>query len=113
MVFRFSRAPRQHGFVYVGGMGDIIISRLYFLEEFRRDSVYSVTLLSNPAELCYPMPPEHGKGTPKKRVSTSATADLHMYILCRSAIKFTFLPKNNNHVSTSKHKRNKMLTYEL
>ena len=31
------------------------------------------------------------KGTLKECVSTSATADLHMYFLLRSAIKFTFL----------------------
>ena len=59
----------------------------------RSNSVYSVTFLSNPAELRYPMPPEHTKGTPKERVYTSATADLHTYILRMSVIKFTFLPK--------------------
>ena len=30
-------------------------------------------------------------------VSTSATADLHTYFLRMSALKFTFLLKNNNH----------------
>ena len=36
--------------------------RLYFPEEFRRNSVYSVTFLSYPVEIRFPMPPENRKG---------------------------------------------------
>ena len=37
----------------------------------------------------------------RNAVSTSTTADLHTYFLRGSALKFTFLLKNNNHASTS------------
>ena len=38
-------------------------ARLYFPEKFRRNSGYSGTFLSYPAEIRYPMPPENGKET--------------------------------------------------
>ena len=40
-----------------------LADRLYFPEEFRRNSVYSCTFISYPAELGFPMSPENGKGT--------------------------------------------------
>ena len=39
------------------------LDRLYFPEEFRRNSVYSGTFLSYPSELRYSIPLENGKRT--------------------------------------------------
>ena len=62
--------------------------------------MYYGIFVSYPAELCYPMPPENGKGSPKECVSTNATADLHTYFLRRFAINLpSYLKKN--HTSTS------------
>ena len=89
-------------------MGNIMTAlptpRLYFPEELWRNSVYSGTLLSYREELrdhMHHKMENERKGTPKECVSTSATADLHMYFFCRSAIKSTFLLNNNNHASMS------------
>ena len=77
------------------------VARLYFLEKFRSNSLYSVTFLSNPEELSYPIPQEKGKGTPEECVSIIAISDLHTYFLRRSVINNFFLLKNNNHATTS------------
>ena len=73
-------------------------------EELWRNSVYSGNLLSYREELrdhMHHQMENERKGTPKECVSTSATADLHMYFFCRSAIKITFVLNKNNHASMS------------
>ena len=41
------------------------VASFYFAEELQINSVYYGTFLSYPEEICYPMPPENVKGTPK------------------------------------------------
>ena len=59
-----------------------ISPRLYFPEEFRRNYVYSVTFLSYPAELRYPMSPENRKVTKGKAKGMCSLPVLHMIYIC-------------------------------
>ena len=63
--------------------------------------VLSCSTQQNYVSLSHEKMEKEQKGVPKECASTSATADLHAYLLRRSAIKFSFLLKNNNHASTS------------
>ena len=96
-------------------MGAILYTpKLYFPEELRRNSVYSIILLSYPAELRYHMPPEirkEKKGTPNERVSTSTNL---IYIrISYGGLHKIYLITKKQQPRINEHERQKMLTNEL
>ena len=75
-------------------------SRLYFPEELCIFRYFPVAPSGTTLSYSTRKWRKNEKGTPKECVSTSATADIHTYLLCTSAIKFTLL-QEKNHASTS------------
>ena len=75
-------------------------TRLYFPEEFPIFCYFPVVPSGTMLHYSTRKMKRNEEERQRNVISTSATADLHMYFLRRSAIKFTFLIKNNNHAST-------------